>query len=475
MTRKMWIQLAVLTISSTLLVAPVAARVILVPDEAPGIQAAIDGASDGDTIRVDGTQGPYTERLRIDADRLSRVTLEAERSGSPAVVVAPARSHAVLRLHNPENVPFDVAVNGLDFDGADQVSFGIWLETGPDAGDDPVNRLALDGVGVSRAQFGIQVGTRTGTDGCDGQWGAVDRFLLDQARNEFHMRNSSVVGCAYDGMNLYRVTGSVTGSFIGFNGDEGIHATEADEFMVRQNVFVRNAGTGLHFQIGGDVWVENNVLALTSTRHSGGITIGGTALSVNGTLGFGRVRVLNNLLYGNTSSGLRITPCEVVVAPDSCEARPTVADVTNNLLGRNGLGDGRLFPTSDFHYLDHGIDGMDVVVRYNAVVEGDDPSSVPLDSTNVAGIDPLFVDEPSVGGLPRVVIEPWAAWERARALVMGFAFDEASPLIDFGHPDSVHEDRGGLSRGSLRNDLGVFGGPWSEWDFGGSEPPPGTF
>jgi hypothetical protein len=257
-----------------------------------------------------------------------------------------------------------------------------------------------------------------------------------------------------DGMNLYQVTGRVQGCMIAHNEDEGIHSTHAHQLQFLHNIFAKNQANNLHVQLGEEVSVHNNLIALadsgTESKGSYGLVVGGGVDSVYA------VDVANNLFLSNRATALKIQPAEVVVDSITCVPIAAQVRVRSNLFFDNARDPGEGREQVELSYMDRGHPGMSMEAGYNSFGSVGRAANVALDSTNTLGIAPAFVAVPD-----SIKINGVRSLKDARQLAHGLALEPDSPAVDAGDP--ADRDGGGLSQGAERADQGIFGGPMSDW------------
>lgn len=439
------------------------ANVIYVPAMQPTIQAAIDVAASGDTVAIDGSAGPFTEALAIPSETLDAITIMGEVGKPRPLLLSVTENQIQIKVVNTVNLPCDVTLIGMDLDGANTGKYGVRSKSWDYEGEDPLVTLRLRDLLIMRYEYGIAIGSRTGTWGCSGRWGSIDYDTLGQSVSRFFMDRCTVMDCLDDGINLWRVRGEVTNSLIGYNLDEGIHTTDAGDMLFEHNVIVANHGIAMHFQITANTIFRNNAVIRTLKGVIPGVEdLDGFGVVVGGSYDE-RLQILNNQFVANDCSGVKVNPAEIVLSPDHCVYVATQVDVLNNVFTRNGLTDNPDMPKEDLVYSDRGLPGMEMIAQYNFFPETGRVSNITLDETNIIGVDPLFVDPPSGADLPDTVRTPETFHDRAVDRLEGYALTPGSPAVDAGHPDAQYEDAGGLAQGGPRNDVGMFGGTGSDW------------
>ena len=423
--------LALLTRVATALLVPLSstaagAATLHIPSEHAQIQSALDVAASGDTLMIDGAASPYQEALSIDTARFAELTLCAAPGASAPIITGDQSYDPILTIDATSGHAARVLLSGLSIDSRDHRRYGIVTHSADSSDDEVVLDLELDGVAVQRCKIGIQVGTRTGTFSCDNRWGAVSAKLLEQARSRITLESCAIVDNDVDGANLYRVDGGIFDTLIGFNGDEGVHSTEARDFVVRHSIIVKNENVGIHFQLGDNIQFENNIVLANADA--------GYGLSISGMRGSTGAFVYNNVFAWQDASGLKISPCILRVSDVLCEALPVVIDVRNNVFTSNGVGHRGDHSRADINYRDAGVDGMQMIARYNLFEDSDQPCTVPLNDTNLVGVDAAMVHPCPGDRLPSEAGDAFQAYLAAWDRVSGYALDPASLAIDAGEP-----------------------------------------
>ncbi|MAE71024.1 MAG: hypothetical protein CME06_11230 [Gemmatimonadetes bacterium] len=432
---------------------PSHAATLRVPDGFATIQRALNAATSGDTLVIDGSVSPYDEAIRIDTSRLHEVTLAAHPAAPSPVISGDATTDPIITIDAASGAPATVRIRGVSIDGQGKERYGIRAYTADYETDDVLLDLQLDSVAIRHCRIGMQIGTRTGAYRCDGNWGAVSEELLGQATSRVTVSGCSITSCLVDGMNLYRTTGGIYDTFIGFNGDEGVHMTAAEDFEVRHSIIVKNNNVGFHFQLGSNVRFENCVVLGTEDP--------GYGLSIEGMRGSEPLRVYNNVFSWQHASGLKISPVVLRLLDGNCEGVPVVADVRNNIFADNGAGDES---HEDLLFRDAEVPNTLLFARYNLFDRGsNEASNAMLNNTNLFNADPGFVAELHADQLPDVIPQSIDVYSVAWAQLAGLGLADRSEAIDSGEPQADFEDEGGLARGSAVNDIGAFGGPNSDW------------
>jgi len=243
------------------------------------------------------------------------------------------------------------------------------------------------------------------------------------------------------------------------NGDEGCHTTDARDLLIRHNVFDMNPSNNLHLQLCDRGVVRNNLFARSQLTPLGRWGFG---VLVGGSFSDDPALVENNLMISNAGSGVRVQATEVRIDSLTCYPVAGKAEIRNNLIYANGWA---YSDSAGMNYQVHlerrDLPGMRMLCEYNLfrhytqLVWG-----IPLDDSNLRGAEPAYVDEPDTTEYQDVSTLD-GAWE----VIDGYELRWESPAVDAGDPLYVYRDSGGLSKGTSRNDMGLFGGPWARWPF----------
>ncbi|MAE71765.1 MAG: hypothetical protein CME06_15010 [Gemmatimonadetes bacterium] len=439
----------------------VVGELLRVPADYPTISQAIEAASSGDEIRVAWKDGGYRERLVISSDHVRSLRIAGEGQGERPTIAWADSSYGVIELSNLDNLPFEVELEHLVIDGSDGARYGIKLRNAlaPDP-DQVYNKIEIKDCVVGHAGFGIELGTRCGANGCDGQWGAVDQRKLGYSRSEILISRSVIYENYRDGLNLYRVGGELVGNLVFNNGDEGCHTTDTRDFRVAHNIFDHNLSISLHLHLCQGGVVENNVITRSQRSHKDG---GGLGIAVGGGLSEGVIFIDNNLVAYNAANGILVQPTEIRVDSLTCIPASTQAELRNNIVYGNGWAE----PDSggrqhQIRFERQDLPEMRMLCEYNLfrsyghLIWGES-----IDDSNLRGTDPLFSVEPDPSAYGAVV-----TLEDAWGVIRGYELSTESPCVDGGDPlASYHDAPGGLTKGTSRNDIGIFGGPRAIWPF----------
>src|SRR5689334_4599894 len=125
------------------------------PGAFTSIQAAVNAAHKGDTIRV--FPGTYTEQVTF-SDAKDRITLTAVEPGK-AVVKAPAALTATDGLIQIDGAD-DVTVRGFKLTGPGNLFAGVWVYHGGSAviEDNTITNIRQDPLGAAQAGIGVVLG-----------------------------------------------------------------------------------------------------------------------------------------------------------------------------------------------------------------------------------------------------------------------------------------------------------------------------
>lgn len=441
------------------------ARTISVPGDYYTIDAAVDAARSGDVVEIDGSQGPFEDDLEFQAYQHQVLTVRSRPKGPTAVILARPGKNYIAEIDNRANTVMRITFENLIFDGnGENPTYGIRIYTGSVEDKEPRTTLDLHGVAITDCSTGLQSGSTTGVHGCDGNWGAVNWGALDQHTVRLQITDSAITNCSKDGIRGYDVVGNIERCFIAYHGNQAVHTTAARSFAFRHNIVAWGHSSSVHFQLAGDVDIRNNIFTMAQLNQAKRPPQRGFGLVLGGSLDGGRTRIHNNLFVGNTGAGAKINPAQVVISADDCRGFPVVADVRNNIFVANGQRTGRESTDPDFSYSPGGIQGNHVTLGHNLFQSSRKPvTGLKLDPTNFVGVNPGFQDPVEPGEMPPAAADPLTAMARARVLAAGYALSASSPAIDAGDPRPILNDGGGDPQGTPRGDLGIYGGPGSDW------------
>jgi hypothetical protein len=434
-----------------------------VPSEYRSIRAALRAAQSGDEIRIAPRENPYVERIVIDSGLFRSLRLVGEViDGEYPIIANQGEERGVIEIHNEANLPVEITIQNLIIDGLGYKAwYGVKLFNSPSPDRDQVyNQLTIEDCIIGRCVFGIEVGERSGTEGCSGQWGAADRTKLTYSRSLVEIRRNIVYDMAKDGINFYRVEGELSGNLIFRNGDEGCHTTDARHLLVQHNIFTDNGHMNLHFQLGEACMAANNLIARCQRAKKG---YGGYGVVVGGTFSDEMVRIENNVIEENLAAGIRVQPTEVRIDAVSCIPVIAKVAVRNNIIFSNAQAE------PDSAGLDHEVyfqrrelPGMRLLLEHNLLKSSEKAVyGMSLPASNLINAEQAFVVEPDSAEFAAV-----ASIDDAWEVMRGYELSDLSAAIDGGDPAPLFDDLpGGLSKGEARNDIGLFGGPRAVWPF----------
>lgn len=433
-------------------VAPMAG-VLQVPAQYATLQEAIDAACTGDAIVLAPGHIEHGS-VHVDASRVESLSIQGKSRKSPPLLLPDPPDSSVVRVTHTGTSPAKLVLRDLVIHGEQTAPYGL-IVTGPVQGDSISGvTIEMDRVTVRDAIIGVQIGWRCGTLGCDGDWGAIDASRLEQPATIIDITRSTFVDNLLDGLNLYHVSGAFNENLVMGNGDEGCHTTLATDIVFRRNVFMDNRGNGIHLQMANGAFLTTNLVA-SSRRRDGR---GGWGLLVGGGLG-ALTMASNNLIVGNLGSGIRVQVAEVSHGEGDCEGSIPALALYNNVLHGNGWG---RVPNKTFFEVDvepRHAEYIQLQAENNMIAPiFVNSANYPLETSNRILEDPGFEQAPDLRAM-RLLRDRSEIWE----VLAGFALRVDSPIVDAGHPATVWEDRGGLARGSVQNDPGVFGGPQAQW------------
>jgi parallel beta-helix repeat protein len=238
------------------------------------IQAALDAAAPGDTVRV--RAGTYTEDLRL----RSGVTLVGEGADRTHLVAA---SGNAMRADNVRDaVVCDLHIDGAGKDGCCAVYINATSAS--------FNRCVISGAG----HCGIQAGNRS-------------RLTLRAST----ARANSQAGVLIHGDS----EGLLEGNTLAENGVHGIAVQERGRLTARDNTARGNRGPGVLIRADGEGLLEGNTLADNGlhgieVRERGHLNLTGNTVIHNAHLGVlvygeGRAKLRHNIVALNTMAGVR--------------------------------------------------------------------------------------------------------------------------------------------------------------------------
>jgi parallel beta-helix repeat protein len=223
----------------------VTTTVIYVPDDYPTIQAAVDGASPGDTIIV--RDGTYTENVAVHKDRL---TIESE-NGADSTIVQAA---------NPDGHVFEVtadhvSIRGFAFMGGNGQSIaGIKLYY--------ANYCTVSGNRISSNELGICLYHSSDNliKGNNVSNNADGIFFQADSTNNIVTRNN-IQDNTFRAIYLHSSSNNAIDSNICLNNESGIELYHSSDNTIRNNTFKNKIGAML-------VYSQNNTIFLNDFINS---------------------------------------------------------------------------------------------------------------------------------------------------------------------------------------------------------------
>jgi hypothetical protein len=423
---------------------PAPPTTIVVPDDYATIQAAVDAAPrSGETIVV--RAGTYNEHVFIDTSNFDDLILEGECGALP--VIDPSTGAAIY-IENLDDVQSHITVRSFHLTGG---MFGVELVHSNSDYNAITTSLDLSRLLIDYCSFGgIQIGERTGTHHCNGDWGAIDEGGLDQPITRINISRCAILDSGFDGMNLWRCTGSILSNVIENCGSEGIHSTDLHDAVVRNNVIIGHDGNQFHLQLPGDVEFSNNLLA----GGGAGLILAG-ATEWQGSDG-PEAMIYNNVFFDNKLAGVNVGQVAIRLVRSPCEEEHAFcrAWIRNNVFYGNASDPSsyalQMKGAGQSHYVEF--------AEYNHFSRNNgrayDSALISLGPGNQIGSDPCMAAVPRLG-----VMGMLHDYRELASLAMGFRPLMNSPLIDAGAPAAEYFDASHLAQGGSRNDIGLFDGP----------------
>ncbi|MCI5148820.1 MAG: right-handed parallel beta-helix repeat-containing protein, partial [Candidatus Electrothrix sp. MAN1_4] len=392
---------------------PAAAKIVLVPNHYPSINAAIQAAQENDTIRV--ATGKYFERVTLRPG----VTLEGgwDSNFTQRDIIA------------TPTILGGSTMGGFSVMGANNTVIDGFVITG---GKPPmVAPDALIGPGIYANAITITI------------------------KNNFITRNNAA------GIYLRTSNAKILNNTIFANGQAGIFLEEKSTVMIQANTIYDNITAGIN--VGGialsKVIVANNILnnnkraAINAARATG--LICNNLIYQNGHAGIRAaatpMRILNNTITKNELAGVSIGE-PVVSVTATATATGTAEEeekdgraapkIKNNIITHNGEagihanGSGYAY---NLLFANNKVNGFHPdFLWYTRLQFGGYEDIVSLEKSKNILADPLFVNPDQ----------------------HNYHLQPGSPAIDSGDPDvSFNDTNFGPSLGSDQNDLGAYGGP----------------
>ena len=354
MTVSMWAGVLVLTLPRPL----AASSVLLVPEAHPTIQAAIDAAAEGDTVRV----GPGTYNERIDF-RGKTIVVESTAGATETII-------------DPDGAVGSVVTMSLSA-AQSPVLRGFTVRGG-------VSDLWAGGIYISGGAPVVEHNVVSGNAGCLGG-GITVQFSAATVRNNTISGNSMPLciggtggGIRIAGAGTARVLGNVISGNTSDSDGGGIALFAAGQptitgNVIRGNIAESGIGGGISLHNGSDALITNNII--TSNRASRGGGVGWLVPS-----GHAGPKVVNNTVALNTA------PQGSAVFADGFDA---AARLINNVIF--SVGDAWTIECSALY------DATPPVIRHNNVFNIGGPGvygGACADHTGLNGnisADPVFV------------------------------------------------------------------------------------
>jgi hypothetical protein len=339
LARRLAAVLAILAIALPLAAVPThAATIILVPHDFATIQAAVDAAANGDTIRV--SPGTYVETVDF---RGKAVTLESSTGRDATIIDGGRRGSVVTMLVAPG---LSQVLRGFTVRGGYSGGFGgggVQTTGGGSAliEDNLVSgNLGCPGAGIT-AQFSAATIQRNiisnNHPNCSGSpgGGGVEIGGAGTVRlvNNLITGNAAPSGSGGGGISLFAagtptITGNVITNNVGESQGGAISISNSSDAVITNNLMVGNRA-----DVGGGVYwlvlfgatgpnLTNNTIAFNSA-------VAGTAVFADGF--DGASRIVNNVLVGSGSQA--VLECRVFIG-----AGPVPMIRFNDVLNTSGGG-----------------------------------------------------------------------------------------------------------------------------------------
>ena len=285
-----------------------AANVIHVPGDFTTIQAAIDAASAGDTVRVDA--GTYHERIQIlkdvvveSASGAGSTTIDGDVGGTVVFISTPPGAHPTLR-------GFTVT-DGYEGSGAGGVSvFGDAIVED----NHIVDNFGCTGGGIAATGAAV----------------IRDNYV---ARNRHACSGGTGGGIAVVGAGTVKVAGNTIVDNVADAGGGGIELNGAGAPTIERNVISGNhgqGGGGIELGNQSDALIVNNLISANDAYWGGGILwstpLGTTGPTLRNNTVVGNTAVVGSGIYANGfDAGVQVTN-NVITASGSVAAVECATD-----------------------------------------------------------------------------------------------------------------------------------------------------
>lgn len=380
------------------------AKIIFVPDDYPTINAAVQGAQNNDTIRV--AEGKYFERITL----------------RPGIILEGS--------WNSNFTKRDLTAHPAVLGGSSMGGFSVFA----------ADKAVIDGFIITGGKAPIMIAPNA----LIGPGIYADSITVT-------IKNNFILGNNAAGIYLRTCNATILNNVITANGQAGIFLEKNSLVAIQGNIISKNFTAGIN--VGGPepslITVSNNILD------------NNTRAGINASWATGTIR--NNLVYENGHAGIRAAAAPMLITnntvTDNKLAGISVGDpsvdggvtdeeqypeITNNIITYNGEA-GIYSNGSGYSYnllfANNKVNGLHPdFLWYTRLQFGGYEDDISLEKNKNILADPLFVNPEK----------------------HDYHVQAGSPAIDSGAPDINFNDKNfGPSLGSDRNDLGVYGGPFT--------------
>ncbi|CAK8721512.1 Parallel beta-helix repeat (Two copies) [Candidatus Electrothrix laxa] len=382
---------------------PAAAKIILVPNDYPSVNAAIQAAQENDTIRV--AAGKYFERITL----------------SPGITLEGGWNSTFTKR--------DIAAYSTTLGGSSMGGFSVF----------GANNAVIDGFIITGGNPPmIAPGTLIGPG-------------IYATSINITIKNNLITGNNAAGIFLRTCNATLINNTITANGQAGIFLEKNSSVIIQNNKISNNltaginvGGTELSTIIASNNTIHNNKRAGINVTWATGI-IRNNLVYENGHAGIRAgatpMHIANNTVTGNQLAGISISESLV---DDATTTKAQEPEIKNNIITHNGEagihanGSGY---THNLLFANNKVNGFHPdFLWYTRLQFGGYEDIVSLEKSKNILADPLFVNPAQ----------------------HDYHLQPDSPAIDSGDPDVSFNDKNfGPSLGADKNDMGIYGGPFA--------------